>query len=283
MVTLHWKDIAPNAEAFHVTSLSLTGRKRFLVHDHDFAELFLVDRGSGTHLLGHAAQPLSTGDLLTVCPGQQHGFRAATAGGFRYLNVAFPERTLSRFRATYLARSELFWREDLPPYCRRLTPVKTQALRALILELSTAPRDQFQIDRFLLNLVHELRLQPAPDCDLSQAPQWLVRACEAAVSPGGPIPTVSEFAHLACRSHEHVSRTMVRCTGQTPTRFLNLARLRRAAHLLSMTDTDIARIALECRFPNAGHFHRLFKTQYGMTPRHYRLTNAAVTGSRETQ
>ncbi len=276
MVTLRWKRVAPKGESFHVSSLTLSGRRRYHVHAHDFAELFLVDKGTGTHVLPPNSERLATGDLITICPNQAHGFRAASREAFRYLNVAFAGTTLERFRSVYLTPQDPFWREGAVPYRRRLSPVKTQSLRALIHELSVAPRDAFHIDRFLLNLVHELR-SPAPGLDLSQAPPWLARACEAALDPGGPVPTVAEFARLACRSHEHVSRTLAACTGLTPTRMLNLQRLRRAAYLLSMTDRDITRIALECRFPNLGHFYRLFRAEYGTTPRRYRLTRAGIT------
>jgi AraC family transcriptional regulator, dual regulator of chb operon len=282
VIELHWHDIAPRGEAYHVTSLTLEGRRHFHMHAHDFAELFLVDRGSGTHRLTSCRQPLSAGDLVTICPRQAHGFSAGKAQGLRYLNVAFPTATLQRLRSVYLRPHEPFWRDDAGPWCRRVVPAKLQALQALIGELALAPRDQFHIDRFLLNLVHELRSPASAEFDLSQAPPWLARACEIALRRDTPVPTVPEFVTLACRSHEHVSRTLLRCTGRTPTAFLNHARLRRAAFLLTMTSADITRIAMECHFPNLGHFYRLFKDAYGATPRRYRLLGSSIAGKART-
>jgi AraC family cel operon transcriptional repressor len=214
------------------------------------------------------------GDLYTVCAAQAHGFKACTPEGFRYLNVAFPQATLERFRNTYLTPEDPFWREGPEPYCQRLTPAKTRTLQALINQLALAPRDQFEIDRFLLNLVHELRHPSVGGVRLSDLPDWLRQACERALAPFGPAPSVAGLVRAACRSHEHVSRTFMRCTGRTPTDFVNEVRLARAAHALSMTDQGISRIALDAGFANLGHFYRRFRAKYGVTPRRYRVMGA---------
>jgi len=250
---------------------TLKGRGHYHVHAHDFPELFLVDRGTGIHRFTDATRRLDEGDVVTVRADQPHGFRACTPEGFRYLNVAFPQATLDRFRAAYLASGEPFWSGGSQPYCQRLTPAKTRALQTLIDQLAQAPRDQFHIDRFLLNLIHELRQPQVGGLRLSALPDWLRSACEQALDPAAPVPSVNSFIRAACRSHEHVCRVMERCAGRTPTGFVNEVRLARAAHRLTMTDQGISRIALDCGFGNLGHFYRRFRDRYGTTPRRYRL------------
>lgn len=272
MRTLRWRAVAPKGEAYHVVSLTLRGRAHYHVHTHDFAELFLVDRGTGLHRLTTGVVPLSEGDVVTVCPGQAHGFKACTPEGFRYLNVAFPAATLNRLREEYLSCEDPFWRAGDTPHSQRLGPAKTQTLVALIDQLATAPRNQFSIDRFLLNLIYELR-RPAlcGGIRLDSLPDWLRNACERALDPSQPLASVQSLVRDACRSHEHVSRTMIRATGQTPTAFVNEIRLARGAFQLTMTDRSIARIALDCGFASLGHFYRQFRARYGNTPRRYRL------------
>ena len=50
--------------------------------------------------------------------------------------------------------------------------------------------------------------------------------------------------------------------------------LKQAAHLLSVTDWPIQRIASELGFTNLSHFYRLYKEEYQTTPRAYRVGKA---------
>lgn len=43
-----------------------------------------------------------------------------------------------------------------------------------------------------------------------------------------------------------------------------------AAYLLTETDTPIEQIVVEVGYENSSHFHKLFKEEYGMTPKKYR-------------
>jgi len=227
--------------------------------------------------LEQAQQRLNIGDLVTICPEQAHGFKACSAEGFRYLNVAFSAETLQRFRNTYFEPGDRLWLPGSEPYRHHLTPDKIRLLQALIHELSNAPRSQFAIDRFLLNLINELRHPTVGDITLAEMPAWLRHACDKALDPTSTVISVAQLVQESCRSHEHVSRTLQRCTGCTPTEFLNEVRVRRAAHLLSMTDRSISRIALECHFSSLAHFHRLFRIKFRMTPRQYRIVGREAT------
>ena len=277
MVQLCWHRVAPKGEAYHVVSLTLRGRRSYHIHAHDFAELFLVDMGTGVHRLEQGEQHISEGDLVTICPEQAHGFKATGAEGLRYLNVAFPVDTLNRFRKIYFEPQDRFWQPGPEPYRSRLTATKTHVLQGLIYELSTAKRSQFAIDRFLLNLIDELRHPALGETTLGEMPAWLRQACDKALDPAGSMLGVGEFVQAACRSHEHVSRTLQQCTGRTPTEFINEVRLRQAAHLLAMTEQKVSSIALDCRFTSLAHFYRLFRTRFGVTPHRYRVMSKGAT------
>lgn len=51
--------------------------------------------------------------------------------------------------------------------------------------------------------------------------------------------------------------------------------LKKAALLLSTTETSVSAIASELHFTNRSHFYKLFKEKYGMTPQEYRKASQA--------
>lgn len=53
----------------------------------------------------------------------------------------------------------------------------------------------------------------------------------------------------------------------TFTKYLQRRRILQAAYLLTETDTLIEQIVVEVGYENSSHFHKLFKEEYGMTPK----------------
>ncbi|WP_084601453.1 helix-turn-helix transcriptional regulator [Novosphingobium acidiphilum] len=80
------------------------------------------------------------------------------------------------------------------------------------------------------------------------------------------------FISAAGRSHEHVCRSLKAHFGVTPSMFVNRMRMEHAGRLLTGTDIAPADIAVDCGIDTISHFHALFRTHFGVTPRRYRLS-----------
>ena len=76
-----------------------------------------------------------------------------------------------------------------------------------------------------------------------------------------------EHHNLPCY---YVSRLMTQYSPYTFTKYLQRRRILQAAYLLTETDTLIEQIVVEVGYENSSHFHKLFKEEYGMTPKKYR-------------
>ena len=68
----------------------------------------------------------------------------------------------------------------------------------------------------------------------------------------------------------NLSHHFARETGMTLTDFINRKRLKHACHLLSSSAMYIADIAEDCGYQDINYFTRLFKRQFGLSPRDYR-------------
>jgi len=136
------------------------------------------------------------------------------------------------------------------------------------MKLETGPRSHLRIEAFVLSLIADLegpsRLLP------EDGPEWLLTACRAAERPEVFRAGAAGFVGVTGRAHAHVSRTARRFMGQTPSDFVNTIRMDHAARRLISTDDSLTEIARDCGIVNMSHFHRLFKSRHGATPRAWR-------------
>ncbi|MBF9129178.1 helix-turn-helix domain-containing protein [Plantactinospora sp. S1510] len=82
--------------------------------------------------------------------------------------------------------------------------------------------------------------------------------------------TLDDMAGRAAMSIRTLNRRFHEQTGQTPVRWLNAVRVRRAQELLETTDHGIDRIAHQVGFASPTNFRSQFKRASGVTPRAYR-------------
>jgi len=71
---------------------------------------------------------------------------------------------------------------------------------------------------------------------------------------------------------------MKKYCGQTPSAYVNSARLERVAEALTGTDKPVFDIMLDVGFENTSYFNKLFKEKYHMSPRKYRSGSLALFG-----
>jgi AraC family L-rhamnose operon regulatory protein RhaS len=77
-------------------------------------------------------------------------------------------------------------------------------------------------------------------------------------------------------SRTRFSHYCLKLTNLAPMAFIFGARLSKAKKLLTETDLRIAEIAGRCGFQSAAYFTKKFRSVTGITPRDYRLGQAAA-------
>ena len=86
--------------------------------------------------------------------------------------------------------------------------------------------------------------------------------------------SAATLAQRAGVSERHLTRLFLREAGLTPGRFVRRARTEAAAHLLVSTDLTVEAIASRCGFGTQETLRQAFQTRYGVSPSHYRATQA---------
>jgi AraC family transcriptional regulator, dual regulator of chb operon len=272
MVILKWRDIAGSA-AFHAARSSIVGPASFRHHGHDFAEVFWIDAGHGSHRINGTESPLQPGMLVFIRPSDAHGFVGRRGGELRQTNIAFPRATLAALRERYFPKKRwAFWQDDPLPAVWQVEPALLRSFNRWADELAAAPRETFYLERFLLNLLGELlreREVIVPD----GTPDWLAQACRTIRLPEHFSGGVERFLALCGRSREHAARSVRQFLGTTPTAYVNRIRMTHVCRQLEMGDREILDLALDCGLGNLSHFYHLFREHTGTTPRAYRLAH----------
>ena len=170
---------------------------------------------------------------------------------------------------------EFFGGRRSRPAAYALDPGERRALGAAARELARNPGDLLALERFLLNLLHDLTGR-SPRAPLGGCPPWLRTASDRFRKPEHLAGGVQAFAVLAWRSPDDVARQLRACGGLRTLDLVTDARIDHAAARLALSDASILEIALECGFDSLSHFYRVFRRKRGETPRAYRLRSQAA-------
>lgn len=79
--------------------------------------------------------------------------------------------------------------------------------------------------------------------------------------------TIEQLAALCGRSLSAFKREFQAIYGMPPKRWINIQRLTHAHNLFQHTNAGVAQVAYECGFENVSHFIRIYKAQFGHTPK----------------
>lgn len=277
-VRLRWAHISRGQEPFHLARNAPPQWVTPALHDHDFAELFLVTAGTGLHLVNGRRLLLQAHDLALLRATDTHTLRPlpGPSHDFAIMNLAFPAETVTFLADRYFAESAEFWGGvSAKPAIHHLGAGQGERWRAALAALGDGPRTRLALERFLLDLLAEVYASAAAGA-LTGCPEWLQAAWRQFRTPELFREGTRGLARLCCRTPEHVARVCRRATGRSPGDWVNDARLEYAAARLAGSGDGIQAVALACGFRSLSHFYALFKARFGVSPRHYRLRRTGV-------
>ena len=273
VVTLHHADIlSPSAQA-HLTRATLDSRRPAGLHDHDFHELVWVQNGAARHHLTTGRNDLAEGDVLFIRPADAHGLQGRGEATL-VVSITLHPDLIARIGARHpRLRGRLFWSDAAAPAVMARDSHQMAELNAAAMRLERGRLDGLAVEAFLLPLLSTLTQSDLPLP--AGAPDWLARACAAALDPRVFRDGAAGFARVAGRAHPHVSRTVRRYLHQSPSDYVNAQRMAFAARRLTGSTDTLAEIAAECGIPNLSHFHKLFRAHHGLTPAAWRRARQA--------
>jgi AraC-like DNA-binding protein len=235
---------------------------------HTFASISLVLSGTFTCRSDAGSTLLSEGSYMLLSPGQAYECSHRHGEGDRCLSFQFTPELFDRL-CRDAGASAAFASHRLPPL-RELAPVTARARIGLEAPDSLNALEEVAIELAgaVVEVAGRMRREPSVPASHHARIARLLRHWNALAD--GP-RTLAELADSAGLSPYHFLRTFKHVTGVTPHQWLLRARLREAARRLAAGRDPVTDIALDVGFEDLSNFMRSFRTEFGMSPRRYRL------------
>ena len=249
----------------------------FLPHSHDYFEIFLTVSGTVTHFANGKTVELSEGSLVFIRPDDVHGYvyNNPESAKTSYVNLAFTRGT-ARALFSYLADtafSERLLSCDMPPTVI-LQDAERERLLSKLNELNSVTHGdaealRLRVRLLLADIFVRLFYHTGGNED-DDTPPWLSRLCREMERPENFTAGSERLVALSGRSREHISRSIKRYLGVTPSEYVSGLRVNYAANLLINTNSPVIDVCFAVGFQNLSHFYRTFKARYALTPYAFR-------------
>jgi len=250
-------------------------------HQHEFLELVLILGGQGMHVTEAFRHEVSAGDVFVISPSRSHGY--AQPRRLKLVNILIRHETLLESAAAFAALPgyhALFtlepvqWRQKTFEARMRLGPGKRLQMEQWIgameaetqrLEAGGGPLAKAWLFLILGELSREYgataESMKALSMRLSRVLSWM----EARYAEPIELAELAAMAHLSERS---LLRHFQAALGESPKRYLNRLRLRKARQWLdqSREEWTVTEIATRCGFEDPNYFTRLFRREFGYPP-----------------
>lgn len=252
-------------------------------HYHDFSEIVLVVSGHGIQNIDGREFPVQGGDVFLLNGYTEHYFSKRENLvlynlQFNAENLPLPEgflRKLPGYNMFFLLEPKL--RSNF----RKMLHANEEETRFLaeemvvLRDILTAGKIGYEalaFARFLGIIVRLAQLFPVMEEKADTSIMRMGKVISIMENGFSRAWTLQELAKTACMSVNHFLRLFREATGHSPQAYLQILRLRHAAELLERTGLPIGVIAEECGFYDSNYLCKLFRKQYGTTPRQYRLS-----------
>jgi len=256
----------------------------FMWHFHPEYELTLIERGSGTRVVGDRVEAYREGDLVLLGPNLPHTWSSTRTFDTRRKQVQNQAYVL-QFSPRFFGES--FLRQ---PEMARWAALLERSRRGLLFqgrsrdEAARLIRDSHReigLRRFARLLELFDVLAGAKD---TESLSTMASGDESPRRRGAQIERIFRYLHEhamesleldTVAKHFHMApstlyRRLKRETGRSLTELVNELRISHACGLLAHGDARIAEICYQCGYQNLSYFNRRFRDSTGMTPREYR-------------
>ena len=252
----------------------------FPEHSHDYVEVIYMCRGSTTHIINGTKIVLKEGELLFLSPRAKQEILPAGENDIAVNFIIMP--------AFFQNTVQMIGTEQTPLH-RFIIDVLTgtnSSSSYIHFEVS----DVLPIQNLVENLIYTLIYGTSNKRNINQSTMGLlilnlINYTDRVAGENDDKIVLSVLRYiennyrdgsltdLADRLHYDftwLSREIKQRTGRTYTELLQDKRLAQAKFLLRNTGMKISDVANETGYDNISYFHRLFRGEYGMSPKKYR-------------
>lgn len=254
----------------------------FPEHTHNYVEVVYMCRGETTHIVNGNTIHLRQGELLFMNQGATHEIYRAERDDIAVNFIVLPhffagvlkdigeeETPLRRFLVECLCGYD-----DGTGYLHFQVNnvISVQNLiENLLLVLMQEGQQKRKKSQLIMTLLFLQLMECTQQLKTADCEQEMVFKILSYVESDYAHGSLTELADILHYDICTLSREIKRRTGKTYTQLVQEKRLAQAAFLLRNTDRNVDHIANAVGYENIGYFHRIFRDNYGVSPKEYRL------------
>ncbi len=259
------------------------------MHSHNFNELNIVIKGSGTHFIGEKNFEIQKGAIFIIPPNIKHGYEFID-NSYKVFHILFKEDFFTKYdellKEIHGYRVFFHIEPDI-----RINPKFTNSLFDFGAEKSSS---------FLKQLDELVKISDSDKKNSQQKEEFLTlylisAICEnikesqsAIIADENLLAVIKAIEYLQKHYNEKITLKMLcdRATmsrssflrhfktlyNKSPFEYLNDYRIRQSKKFLQNSEKTIATIAQECGFFDSSHFIKLFLKSEGIPPQKYRAS-----------
>ena len=251
----------------------------FPEHSHDYVEVIYMCRGMTTHIINGNNIVLKEGELLFLTPNARQEILPAGENDIAVNFIILPEFFESTFQLIGNEKTPLhnfiidvLSGEKSTAFMHfkvsDILPVQN-LVENLIWTLIYGSTNKRNINQTTMGLLL-LNLLNHTDRVAGEKEDKLVLSVLRYVEKNYKEGSLTDLADNLHYDFTWLSREIKARTGKTYTELVQEKRLSQAKFLLKNTKMKISDIANETGYDNISYFHRIFREEYGMSPKKYR-------------
>lgn len=250
--------------------------ERFVMHTHDFYELFLIVSGDITHCINGEVHILKPGSLVFMRPDDVHTYIYRDEPDYEFINLAVRADILDGM-FKYLgdiADTDFLLRSKLPVVERLTMSEMKNFLRKIdyfyTVDSGESVLKKLKIRSFLADTFVKYFLGRTTYDTPSDIPAWLEETVEKMRQKDNFAEGIRRMVEISGKTQEHLARCVKKYYGVTLSGFVNELRVNYAANLILNTNLKIIDVCYESGFGNISNFYANFKEAYGVSPKQFR-------------
>jgi AraC-like DNA-binding protein/quercetin dioxygenase-like cupin family protein len=258
---LHWELSDAKDRRIRIRRDFYAPDTRYPLHQHDWAELILVEHGRLLHAGDGWQQTLDRGTLALIPRACRHRLASPAAAACVIVNMAIKAELIAALQMLAADPQLAFLLGDGQPRLQSLSSFDLVLCARLITEYAAREDERLAISLLLLLLERCARGGTA-----GGLPPALQEAVAALAEPEHLREGIAFLARRSGYHPDHIARLMKACHGCTTSELITQLRLDHLADLVLHGQRPIAEICASCGISNRTHANRRFRQRYGCTP-----------------
>ena len=258
----------------------------FPEHSHDYVEIIYVCSGTITHYINGREIVLEKGDMLFLNQHARHSVKRAEFDDIGINFIALPEffdiplqmlrkrNAIADFLASTLGKADpgpqylVFRLKDR----RMIENLMENMITSIVQENENEDViNQYSMGLVFLYLINHM--DSLKESSFQSYQDVIVQATLNYIAAQYQTASLNQIAENFHQSVSVLSKMIKQATGFTFQELLIYKRCQKSAALLTDTNLPIEQIIAAVGYENQSHFYRIFKKQYGMTPKQYRTVH----------